>query len=445
MDGGDQGVTAGRLFRFWVPMAGTWLMMAAEAPFLAAVIARLDEPKHNLAAFGLAYAVAILVESPVIMMLSASTALVRGPISLRRLRRFGAALNGAITVGMLLMLLTPAWRWIAGELIAVPPRVVELTQAGLLILLPWPGAIGYRRFHQGLLIRDGSTRRVAYGTFVRLGAMASTTLALFHLSELPGTWVAAAGLTTGVCAEAWAARWMARGVVRKLSRGQPDDELSYRAIAVFYAPLALTSLISLAAQPMATFFVARGRAPLESLAVLPVVNSLSFLFRALGLSYQEVSIALLGRGRQNWPPIARFGATLALGSSLAMGLIVFTPLADLWFHELSGLSAELTRLALVPARILALLPAFSVLLSVQRAILVHARETAPITWATAIEIGGIALALALCIGPLDMVGATAAAIAFLAGRWGGNLYLLPPCAAALRAPGASPARGPGRG
>lgn len=72
----DDALRPSRIFALWLPMAGTWLMMAAEAPFLAAVIARLAEPKYNLAAFGVAYAVAILIESPVIMILSASTTLV---------------------------------------------------------------------------------------------------------------------------------------------------------------------------------------------------------------------------------------------------------------------------------------------------------------------------------------------------------------------------------
>jgi len=436
MRDGEQPAGPGRIFHFWVPMAGTWLMMAAEAPFLAAVIARLDEPKQNLAAFGLAYAVAILVESPVIMMLSASTALVQGPVSLRRLRRFGGLLNAAITLAMLLLLLTPAWRWVAGELIAVPPRVVELTQVGLLILLPWPAAIGYRRFHQGLLIRNGMTRRVAYGTVVRLSTMTATTLGLFAGTDLPGTWVAASGLTLGVCMEAVAARMMAAGVVRELaaSAAGERDEVSYREIASFYAPLALTSTISLVAHPMVTFFMGRARFPLESLAVLPVVNSLSFIFRALGLSYQEVAIALLARGRANWPPVRRFGNRLALAASLTMAAIVFTPLADTWFRSLSGLSDELTRFALTPARILALLPAFSVWLSIQRAILVQARKTGPVTWATVIEIAGIAIALVVCIGPLGMVGVTAAAVAFIVGRLGANAHLIPPCRAVLRSP-----------
>ncbi len=42
-------------------------MMAIEGPFLAAVIARLADPKFNLAAWGVAFAFAVLVEAPIII------------------------------------------------------------------------------------------------------------------------------------------------------------------------------------------------------------------------------------------------------------------------------------------------------------------------------------------------------------------------------------------
>ena len=51
----------------WSPLAATWLMMAAEGPLLAAVVARLSEPKFDLAACGVALSLALLVEAPVIM------------------------------------------------------------------------------------------------------------------------------------------------------------------------------------------------------------------------------------------------------------------------------------------------------------------------------------------------------------------------------------------
>jgi hypothetical protein len=405
-------------------MAGTWLMMSLEPPFLAAVIARLAEPKENLAAFGVSFAVAVLVESPIIMILSASTALVQGPVSYRRLRNFTYGINAVLTVAMVVMLATPLWRSLATDLLRLPGNVAGLTWTALLILTPWPAAIGYRRFYQGLLIRQGRTRLVAYGTVVRMVSVTLTVILLFLFSDLPGALVGAWGLTLGVSAEAVVSRFMARSAVREFKEAEVDT-ISYRRIALFYWPLAMTSVIGLAAHPVVTFFMGHARFPLESLAVLPVVNSLSFIFRAVGISYQEVAIAVLSRDGRSFPVVARFAGWLSGLASLAMALIVFTPLATVWFRTLSGLSAELTGFALTPARILVLLPAMSVILSLQRAILVHSRNTAPITWATALEIGVIVTVLWVGTAQMNLVGATAAAIAFIAGRVACIVALIP--------------------
>ena len=66
---------------FWLPLAATWLLMSVEGPFLASVIARMDEPKFNLAAYGVAFSFALIVEAPVIMLMSAEN-------SFKKLRNF---------------------------------------------------------------------------------------------------------------------------------------------------------------------------------------------------------------------------------------------------------------------------------------------------------------------------------------------------------------------
>jgi hypothetical protein len=415
-----------------VPLAATWLMMAAEGPFLAAVIARLPDPKFNLAAYGVAFAFALLVEAPVIMIMSASTALVEDAVSFRKLRNFTYSLNAIISGVMLALLIPPVFDFVARSLIGLPEEIARLTHGALLILLPWPAAIGYRRFFQGLLIRDGKTRLVAYGTVVRLSSMAMTAVVMYSMLAVPGAYLGAAALSVGVCAEALAARLMARGTVRKVRETHADEpgaaeRLDYRRITDFYIPLALTSVIGLAVHPMVTFLLGRARYPVESLAVLPVVNSLSFIFRSMGLSYQEVAITLLGKNHEHFKELGRFALGLGLAASAALALIAFTPFAGVWFETISGLSPELTAFAIPPTRILVLLPALSVLLSFQRSILVQGRFTRPITAATAVEVAGILLALALLTHGLGMVGATAAAVAFLVGRLGGNGYLVLPC------------------
>ena len=171
--------------------------------------------------------------------------------------------------------------------------------------------------------------------------------------------------------------------------------LEYSEIVRFYVPLALTTVLALGVHPLVTFFVGHGRLALESLAVLPVVNSLIFVFRSLGLAYQEVGIALMGRNGENYLPLRRFAWTLGIVVVTGLGLIAWTPLGRIWFEVVSGLSPELARFALVPSRILVLIPGLAVLLSFQRAVLVHAKRTMPVTAATIIEVVGIVSVLAV--------------------------------------------------
>jgi len=441
------------ILRFWSPLAATWLMMATEGPFLAAVIARLPDPRFNLAAFGVAFAFAIIIEAPVIMMMSASTALVDSPDSYRKLRAFAYWLNGLVTVSMAVVLIGPVYTAITRDLIGLAPEVARLTRGALVIMLPWPAAIGYRRFYQGLLIRNNLTRRVAYGTVLRLVSMCLTGLIGYLLTDLPGAWVGGAALTVGVCVEALASRIMVRGVVAGLRRPERTGgvlaadgvdnadsvdaagsaPLSYRSIIRFYYPLALTSTISLAVQPVVTFFMGQARFSLESLAVLPVINSLVFIFRTFGLSYQEVVITLLDRSRDNLGQCLRFAGVLMVVVAIGMSAITLTPLSGFWFRTVSGLDTELAAFAMLPARLLVVLPVLSVVLALQRALLVSGRRTDPITWASVLEVAVVAATLIVMIRFFDVVGAVAAACALVLGRLAANGYLIRSVGGVIRA------------
>jgi len=139
-------VTYKKIIVFWLPLAATWLMMSVEGPFLAAVIARLAEPKFNLAAYGVAFSFALIIEAPIIMIMSASTALVESRESFVKLRNYTYFLNGSITFLMLIFLIPDIFYFITMDLIELPTQVARLTYQATIVLLPWPGAIGYRRF-----------------------------------------------------------------------------------------------------------------------------------------------------------------------------------------------------------------------------------------------------------------------------------------------------------
>ena len=412
-------------------------MMAAEGPFLAAMIARMPGPEFNLGAYGVAFALAILIEAPVIMLMSAATSLVKDRNSYLKMRNFSRGLILGTTLLLLIVLVPGVYRWLTETLLQLPAEVADLTYGALWFFLPWPSAIGYRRFLQGVLIRAGKTRLVAIGTLIRLLAMTVAALLGYLLLDIPGAWVGGLALGTGVTVEAIAARFMAAETVRDLLAEEGNSAytgrtVTYRAIATFYLPLALTSLIGLTIQPLLTFFMGRSVSPVESLAVYPVVHSLSFFFRSVGFAYQDAAIALIGERFEHYRELRRFCFTLGAVTTAGLALVAFTPLFQLWFTVLSGLTPELTSFALIPARIIVPLPFLSVLLSFQRAILVEGRRTQHITWASVIEVTTVAvLFLTLGFG-FEVVGATAAFTAFLGGRLLSTIYLAPGCASVLR-------------
>ena len=426
LDPKNSELTRRKIAIFWLPLFSTWLMMGLEGPFIAAIIARLAEAKFNLAAFGVAFSLGMFFESPIIMMLSAANVLVKDRRTYLKLRRFNNALNLLITFAMLLVLVPPVFYWLTERIIGMPPAVAQLTRQATLILIPWPAAIGYRRFYQGILIGNHMTRRVAYGTMVRLSSMAATALLLYLFSALPGACVGTAALSAGVLMEALASRIMAGPLVNKLLEAPAAAGaklLGNRELATFYFPLALTSLLGLAVHPMMSFFMGKSRMPIESLAVLPVVNSLAFVFRSAGLSFQEAAIALLGRGGKSQRNLRRFAWLLGGVSSGLLVVIAFSPAVTLWFRDISGLSPELAQLAVIPIRVFAVIPALEVLLAFQRARFVVGKSTRPITKATAIEVAVIAAVLLLTVSRTDLVGVTAAALAAVSGRFCAVAYL----------------------
>ena len=186
-------------------------------------------------------------------------------------------------------------------------------------------------------------------------------------------------------------------------------------------------------QPLVTFFMGQARSSLESLAVLPVVNSFVFVFRTFGLSLQEVAIARLDENAANLARSAASRRRWRPWPSVGLSLIAFTPAARLWFEDVSGLSPELAAFALPPTGWLALMPALSVLLAWQWALLVWGRRTRSITAASLVEVAVIATVLVALVHGVGMVGATAAAAAFLIGRMAGTATLIAPCRRAVRA------------
>jgi hypothetical protein len=342
-----QGISTRQIIKTWWPLAASWLLMGIEGPAISAVSARLAHPEISLAAYGgVVFPLALLIEAPIIMLLAASTALSKDWASFVRIRRFMMVTAAVLTGLHILVAFTPLYYLVVAGVLGVPDEIVEPARYGLMIMTPWTWSIAYRRFHQGVLIRFGHPRTISVGTVIRLSADALVLAVGYMQKTVPGIIVASSAVAAGVISEAVYVGIVSRPVVNGELKAAPavPEPLTLRSFLQFYIPLVMTSLLTLVVQPIGSAALSRMPLALESLAAWPVVSGLVFMFRSLGVAYNEVVVALLdvpGAAAN----LRRFALWLGALTSLGMLALAATPLADVWFLRVSALAPELAELA----------------------------------------------------------------------------------------------------
>jgi hypothetical protein len=393
-------VTLTTVYRTWWPLAASWLMMGLELPAVSAVMARLPDPTVSLAAYGgVVFPLALLIESPIVMLLSASTALSRDWHSYCLVRRAMVVMGSALVALHALVAFTPLYDVVVARALAIPPDVLEPGRLGLQIMTPWTISIAYRRTQQGVLIRFGQTWAVGVGTAVRLGANVVVLALGYAYGRLPGIAIGTLAVIAGVVGEAVFAAFAVHPVLRDRLRPTPPaaDPLTLARFVRFYTPLALTTLVGFLANPIASAAMTRMPRTLESLATWPVVNGLTFTLRSVGFALNEVVVSLLDRPGAAGP-LRRFAFTLAGATSGLLLVVALSPLGPLWFGPVTGLPPTLAALAGVALVVACPLPGLTALQSWYQGVLVHSHRTRGVTESMVLNLVVMTVVLAAGIG-----------------------------------------------
>ena len=191
-----------------------------------------------------------------------------------------------------------------------------------------------------------------------------------------------------------------------------DCSLTARGFARFYAPLAATSLLLTATNPVLTAALARAQQPTTALAGFSVAFALTGLLYSPLLAVQQVAAARVLL-RRELGPLRRY--SLALGALLsALAAVIAFSQAGTWtFGEFIGLSGGVHDEAREAMALLWPVPFLTALRALSQGRLVAHHHTRPIAFATGVRTGVLALVAFL----LATVGAGAwlGSAAFTAG------------------------------
>ncbi|GMU53173.1 MAG: hypothetical protein AMXMBFR33_23190 [Candidatus Xenobia bacterium] len=367
------------LLRRLLPLSASDMAMALGDPLVAIALARMTGPEITLAALGIIKALANFLESPIIMLLHASTALSASRRSRQALWRFTLLAGSALTALFLVLTLPPVYRFVMGQLFSASPAVSQAGWAAMLVLGLWPGVIAWRRYFQGILIREGRGRFLGLASLARIGCL-SALLIVLGRAWPDGALVAASAIMGGLLAEAALVTWWARQGSGELPDAGPESlPTTLRTVGRYYFPLATTMVI-----------VWGGRAVLVSILARAVDGELALAAWAGGWGFvillanstRMVQQLVITHARQAPPGLlVRLALTAGAVATVLLVLLGFsTPGRELMALLLGG--GELVEPALLMVRISCCLPLLVALQNTVQGYCIVSGQNRRIQWAS---------------------------------------------------------------
>ncbi len=354
------------LLKTFLPLSLSDMIMVLAAPLVGVVLSRLPDAKIHLAAQGAAQSMAIILESPIIMILHASNAAAANKRAYKTLGALMWSWSAVITLLYAAIAFTPAYTWVAERAIGLPHEMALAARPAFSVMLLWPASIAIRRYLQGHLIHHRRSREIMFSGFVRLGTLVVMLLAGAH-AGLPGATVAGLAYVSSVITEAAAVYYFSRKLRRELS-GQPEPESAHTEVPLqfsrlfwWYLPLAGTQVLSWLARPSITAGIARAGVAELSLAAWPVAWSTVSVLANGTRMVQQLTIGQVRDGRSH-RVIRRFSLWMGVAFTALLSLVAFTPLSGAYLERVVGLSADLVE---VSKPVLALAAVFPVLVAAQ--------------------------------------------------------------------------------
>ena len=410
------------MLRLWIPLAASIVMMVLEPSIINIGLGRTFDPELALAAYGVAFSLALLVEAPIIMLLDASVARSWNRQAFALIRRFTLGLGLAVTAIGLLFSLTPLYGLVVEELMNIPPDVAARARPTMQVLSLWPLPIGWRRAHQGVLIRADRTAIITVATGVRLATLAGgLSVGLFLLPER-GALVAGVAMDLSVLVESAVITLATRPVLlspgfesKKTEAGESDLTLS--ELWRFYRPLLATTILRQTTRPLLNAGIAAAAAARASLAAWPVAWGLAVLISGPAWSIQQLTtaVAVDQRARQR---VWRFSLFLCALFALLLAAVAFTPLYGVVMGGIYNLSQELQDLAKPATRLMVLLPLLMGTQSVYRGVLIREGNTAAVRTAMVVNVSTLAATLLVGTSLVASTGIVLASVATLLGGVG---------------------------
>ncbi len=369
--------------------------MGMDGPVNVGVIQRLPHPELGAASFAVLLSLSIWIESPIIDLLATATTLASSRDRYLLLRRFVGSLILWVTAAHAMVSATPLYWTVTERVMGLPHELAVSVRPALIILIPWSGLIGWRRTHQGVMIRNGLTKAIGFGTGLRGIALVVVAFGMLELEpQISSPIIASLSLIASVAVEAVFIHFVSQSAIRSLPLKSSEEPLTTRRLIAFHFPLTATTMINLLVGPLVAAGLARTHDPIRALAAYQVASAFFFLFRMITFCIPEVVITL-GKDAQSIQALKRFSLNIGALGSGAMVLMAVSGLDRFLFGTVLHAPPNIVQLAHLTFFGCAALPIIDAAQSYVRGVLTAQFRTTSRLVAVGAALAGLGLALVM--------------------------------------------------
>lgn len=420
----DVPLDLGRILAVYSPLALSWLVMAVEGPANMGMLGLAHGYEISAAAFTLVMGLSLFFESPVIDLLSTSTALGSSRQRWHALRRWALLMVGTSFCVHALVAFTPMFDLIVRDLMGVKAEIVEAARRAFQIMTPWSAIVGWRRYLSGMMIRHGVTKPISFGTGVRLLALCVVGFPMVLVFKTAGLMATSCAMVAAVAAETSFIHWVSRRVTSTLP-DRPDEEIGMRELAKFHLPLTASTMVMMSSPVLVTRALAQSANQELTLSGWQTAGSLVWIFRSMTFALPESVISLYSPGAAD-RLLKKFCLVMGAGlTALMLGFHV-SGMDGFWFARFYGADAPTVAVGRLAFLGLSLAPLLGGVMSYYRGVLTaHHVTVARLTAITASLVclfGGLEAGLAfgwpgVLVGAFGMTVAQVAENGALAFSW----------------------------
>ncbi|MFW5992057.1 MAG: hypothetical protein ACOCQN_02585 [Halanaerobiaceae bacterium] len=348
----NESISFWSIFKFFLPLGATPFMIGLTHSIINAALARLQFPELSIAIFTVSKSLVAIVSMPTLLSLQLVLTFADNLKSFKKTFKFILIMGATLLSILLLIAYTPLGKWILVTFFELTEtRQLNFAYMALHIACFLPVVQLSRNTFQGLALSLKKTKMLLPGIFMRLLSISIFLWWVIRTGFLPGIVAGSLAWIVGIGIEGIFIFLILRynyGSINNTIVKLPDknhEPPTFTHLLHFFIPLGIMMSMTSLLQPVIQGNIARSSRPTISLAAYGVSWSIVALLTGPLTRLHQLSIVFLKEGDEDWSKIKLFSLSLGFAISAIVITTAITPLGNLVFQNIMGISAELTEIA----------------------------------------------------------------------------------------------------